>query len=209
MASDNPARIYLVTPTALDAQTFAPVLAEVLSEVGVVCVRLSMSDQSDEDAWTSAANHLLPVCHQADVAMVITDHFRLVEPLGLDGVHLATSRTPMRDVRNALGDDRIVGAYAGNSRHDAMILAEAGADYVGLGPIGDVGALGSEDRADDDLFRWWGEMIETPVVAEGAVRPQDAERLTEFTDFVVPDVALWQSPENAVAVLRQYAEALA
>lgn len=209
MASDDDARIYLVTPTTLDAQSFAPVLADVLSEVAVVCVRLAMSDQADEDAWTSAANHLLPVCHDADVAMVVTDHFRLVEPLGLDGVHLATTRTPMRDVRKSLGDDRIVGAYAGNSRHDAMILAEAGADYVSLGPIGDVGALGSEDRAEDELFHWWAEMIETPVVAEGAVRPEDAKRLTEFTDFVVPDVTLWQSPENVVAMLRQYATALA
>ena len=147
-------RIYLVTPAMQDAEAFAPDLAAVLAEVPIACVRLSLAEAADEDAWTRAVNHLLPVCHNADVPLVVTDHYRLVEPLGLDGVHLVSSRTPMRDVRKALGEDRIVGAYAGNSRHDAMVLAEAGADYVCLGPVGDTGALGSDDRAGDDLFQW-------------------------------------------------------
>ena len=34
------------------------------------------------------------------------------------------------EVRKALGADRIVGAWAGDSRHRAMSLAEAGADYL-------------------------------------------------------------------------------
>lgn len=206
--SDSAPRIYLVTPTVFDAHTFAQDLEQVLGEVGVACVRLALPDASGEEDWTSAVNHLLPVCHQADVPLVVTDHYRLVEPLGLDGVHLANSRTPLREVRKALGDDRIVGAYAGNSRHDGMVLAEAGAEYICFGPVGDTGALGDENRVDDEMFKWWAEMIETPVVAEGAVRPEDAARLTEFADFVVPDIALWQSPENAVAVLRQYEAAL-
>lgn len=207
--SDDAPRIYLVTPAVFDAETFASDLAAVLREVPAACVRLSLGDAADEDAWIKAVNHLLPVCHEVDVPMVVTDHYRLVETLGLDGVHLASSRTPLRDVRKALGNDRIVGAYAGTSRHDGMVLAEAGADYVALGPIGDTGALGTEDRAADDLFHWWAEMIETPVVAEGAVSPEDAARLSDYTDFVVPDVTLWQSPENAVAKLRKFAEALA
>ncbi|MEM7056905.1 MAG: thiamine phosphate synthase [Pseudomonadota bacterium] len=208
MSDETAPRLYLVTPATLDPNGFAPVLADVLSEVPVACVRLALADQTDEDRWTLAVNHLLPICHNSDVPLVITDHYRLVEPLGLDGVHLASTRTSMGKVRKALGKDRIVGAYVGTSRHDGMVLADTGADYICLGPIGDVGALGSDERADDDLFQWWAEMIETPVVAEGAVRPEDAKRLSPYTDFVVPDVALWQSPENAVAVLRQYAEAL-
>ncbi len=45
----------------------------------------------------------------------------------------------MRDVRKALGADRIVGAFAGASRHKGMTLAEAGADYVAFGPVGEAG----------------------------------------------------------------------
>ena len=101
------------------------------------------------------------------MALIVAEHWRLVAPLGLDGVHLASGRTPVRDARQALGRDRIVGAFAGASRHKGMTLADAGADYVAFGPAGETGLLGDEARAEDDLFRWWSEMIETPSVAEG------------------------------------------
>jgi thiamine-phosphate pyrophosphorylase len=124
-------------------------------------------------------------------------------------VHLTASRTPIREVRKALGPDRIVGAFAGTSRHIAITLAEAGADYVALGPVGETGALGDGSRAGDDLFQWWSEMIETPVVAEGGVTPADAARLAPFADFVVPDPGVWTAPEGIEAALAPYAEALA
>ena len=59
------------------------------------------------------------------------------------------------------------------------------------------------------MFHWWAEMIETPCVAEGGVRPADAARLAAYADFVVPDLAVWQAPEGIEAALAPYAAALA
>jgi thiamine-phosphate pyrophosphorylase len=205
--TDAPAeRLYLVTPQSFDPEAFAPVLTEALAALPVACVRLDLGD-AEEDDWRRAANYLIEPCHAADVALIITDHYRLVEPLGLDGVHL-TGRASVRDVRKALGKDRIVGAFAGTSRHDGMVLAEAGADYVAFGPVGETGALGDETRAEDDLFTWWAEMIETQSVAEGGVTPEDAARLAEAADFLVPDRRIWDE-DDPVAKLKDYASALA
>ncbi|MEM7189861.1 MAG: thiamine phosphate synthase [Pseudomonadota bacterium] len=201
-------RLYLETPDQFDPEGFATALDAVLATVPVACLRLTMAAQADEAEITRAANHLITICHDHDVPLVVTDHFRLVEPLGLDGVHLATSRTPMRDVRSALGPDRIIGAYAGASRHQGMVLAEAGADYVAFGPVGDSGALGDEGRAEDELFAWWAEMIETPSVAEGALSLADAERLAPITDFAVPDPRLWSSAGDAAEAFNAFAAAL-
>jgi thiamine-phosphate pyrophosphorylase len=204
--TDTPSRLYLATPKRFEPETFATVLAGVLVKVPVACVRIELGDAPEED-WTRAVNHLLPVCHNADVALVVAEHFRMVEPLGLDGVHLGTSRTPIRDVRKALGPDRIIGASAGTSRHQGMILGEAGADYVAFGPVGETGMLGDDARAEDGLFQWWAEMIEVPSVAEGGVTAEDAARLAEAVDFVVPDVRLWDDPDP-VARITAVAEAL-
>ncbi|MEM9140793.1 MAG: thiamine phosphate synthase, partial [Pseudomonadota bacterium] len=168
-AHDPQPRLYLDTPRSFDPADLAARLQAVMDPAIIACVRLSLADDAQEDAWTLAVNHLLPVCHAADVPLLVTDHFRLVAPLGLDGVHLSSGKASVRDVRDSLGSDRIVGALAGTSRHDGMVLAEAGCDYVGFGPVGSTGALGSAALADDDLFAWWAEMIETPIVAEGAV----------------------------------------
>lgn len=206
--ADEAPRLYLVIPALDDAEAMAGALGHALSEGHVACVRLDLGDAADEGAWTRAVNHLLPVCHGADVPLVIAEHHRLVAPLGLDGVHLARSRASVREVRKALGPDRIVGTFGGAERHRAMSLAEAGADYVALGPVRIDSALGDGQEAGDELFQWWAEMIETPVVAEGGVTVEDAARLGHVADFVVPDPALvWDAPDPA-AVVRAFAAAL-
>ncbi|MFQ5567236.1 MAG: thiamine phosphate synthase [Paracoccaceae bacterium] len=204
----RPARLYLVTPKDFDPDPFAALLDRALAAHPVACLRLDLG-AAPEERWRAAASHLLPVAHAHDVALVIAEHHRLVVPLGLDGVHLAASRAPVRDVRKALGKDRIVGTFAGTSRHIAMTRAEAGADYVSLGPVGETGALGDGRCAGDELFHWWAEMIETPVVAEGGVTPADTARLAPFADFVVPNPVVWTAPDGIEAALAPYAEALA
>ena len=204
---EAPARLYLVTPAQTAPEFLATPAERALATGLVACLRLDLG-AAPEEAWRAAADRLRPVAHAQDVALVIAEHYRLVEPLGLDGVHLGSSRTPVREVRKALGRDRVVGVFAGASRHVGMTVAEAGADYVALGPVGEVGALGDGTRADDTLFRWWAEMIETPVVAEGGVTPGDAARLAQWADFVVPDVGVWDDPEGIEAALTRYAEAM-
>ena len=209
MNSENPSRLYLTLPQSFDPETFQPILRGALAATPIACVRLDLG-AADEADWIRAANHVIEPCHALDVALVVTDHFKLVEALGLDGVHLsAASRTPMREVRKALGDDVIVGAAAGTSKHNGMVLAEAGADYVSFGPIGDTGVLGDDSRAGDDIFEWWGEMIETPSIAEGGVTVEDAKRLTAHVDFVVPDRKIWEDPESIADKLVRYAAVLA
>ncbi|MEM9061652.1 MAG: thiamine phosphate synthase [Pseudomonadota bacterium] len=207
MTDSDASRLYLLLPQRFEPEEMAGRLTLVLAEIPIACVRLDLGAAPEED-WVRAANHLIGPCHDADVALVVTDHYRLVEQLGLDGVHLsAAARTPVRELRKTLGDDRIIGAYAGASRHQGMVLAEAGAEYVSFGPVGDAGALGDAERADDDLFAWWGEMIETPSVAEGNVAVTDAQRLSEHADFVVPDPKLW-TESDALYVLAAYHAAL-
>ncbi|MEM1299266.1 MAG: thiamine phosphate synthase, partial [Pseudomonadota bacterium] len=207
MSENSDARLYLLLPPRFEPEEMGALLPRILVEVSVACVRLDLGPAPEED-WIRAANHLIGPCHAADIALVVTDHYRLAEDLGLDGVHLANSRTPVREVRKALGNDRIVGAWAGTSKHQGMVLAEAGADYVSLGPIGDTGALGDEGRAEDDLFAWWAEMIETPVVAEGGVTAEDAARLSPHTDFVVPSLDIWADTDAIIPALQAYAKAL-
>ena len=91
----------------------------------------------------------------------------------------ATAPRQVRAAREALGADAIVGAHARASRHDGMTAAEIGADYVSFGPLDRARASATAALAPLELFEWWSEMIETPVVAEGGLTPDlagDARR---------------------------------
>lgn len=207
---DTPApRLYLVTPERFDCASFAETLDGLLGHTPIACLRLALGIWAGEDDWRQAANHLLPVCHDHEVALVIEEHYRLVRPLGLDGVHLKSGSAPVRSVRKELGADAIVGADGGVERHLAITLAEAGADYVSIGPVADTGALGAGDLAPRDIFEWWAEVIETPVVAEGGVTLDLARDLSPFADFVVPDRRLWDDPATLSVHLATFAQILA
>lgn len=212
MASQTPTdpatapRLYLVTPRRIAPESFAESLRTVLATLPVACLRLDLA-AVDEAEWVNAINHLQPVCHDAEVPLLVREHYRLVAPYGLDGVHLPDPHISIRAVRKALGGDRIIGAFAGHTRHEGMTLAEAGADYVSLGPLKSQGNLGSEALAAEDLFQWWAEMIETPAVAEGGVTPEDVARLRDVADLFAVDPAVWDRPDPASA-LGRYAAAL-
>ncbi|WP_179379584.1 thiamine phosphate synthase [Jannaschia marina] len=189
-------QIYLVTPPDIDS-TFDARLSAVLDAHDVACLRLDLATR-DEDRITRAADLTREVAHRFDVPLVITDHAALVEKLGLDGVHLTDPR-PLRKLRADWGPDPIIGAYCGTSRHDGMNAGEAGADYVAFGPAG-ASSLGTGERAGADLFHWWSQMIELPVVAEGALDLATVEALREATDFIALGEEIWAEDDPAAAL---------
>lgn len=199
MSEDRP-QIYLLTPPTFDLDVFPEVLGRVLGAVEVACIRLALASR-DEDAVMRAADAVRVVAHEHDVALVIENHIQLVERHGLDGVHLTDGARSVRAARKDLGADAIVGAFCGASRHDGMTAGEAGADYVCFGPVGETG-LGSGARPDRELFAWWSEVIEVPVVAEGALTEAAIRDLAPVTDFFALGEEIWRMDDPAAELAR-------
>ena len=213
MASADPSQdqfeqpqIYLISPPSFELDVFPEQLARVLDAAEVACVRLDLVSR-DEDVLLRSADALRTVTDSRDIALVISDHQILAERLGLDGVHLSDSSRSVRAARKALGPDSIVGCHCGSSRHDGMSAGEAGADYVCFGPVG-LSGLGDGAVAEPDLFQWWSEMIEVPIVAEGGLTTELVRSLTPVTDFFGVGDELWTS-EDPVAALRALQNAMA
>ncbi|MXQ07812.1 thiamine phosphate synthase [Alphaproteobacteria bacterium GH1-50] len=200
MAETETPQIYLLTPPEIELSSFPAELARVMDAHEVACLRIALATR-DEDRLARAADALREVAHARDVAVVIDTHVALAERLGLDGVHLTDGARSVRKTRTALGADAIVGAYCASSRHDGMTAGEAGADYVAFGPVGAT-ALGDGSRAGDDLFAWWSEMIEVPVVAEGALDADAIARLAPITDFFAIGEEIWSTDDPAEALGR-------
>ncbi|WP_120504970.1 thiamine phosphate synthase [Sulfitobacter mediterraneus] len=198
-------QIYLITPPEIELSSFPDVLASVLDTHPIACVRLALSTR-DEDRLSRAADALREVTHARDVALVISDHMLLVERLGLDGVHLSDAARSVRYTRKELGEDAIVGSFCGISRHDGMAAGEAGADYVSFGPV-QASPLDDGSFAELDVFQWWSEMIEVPVVAEGALDAAMIRTLTPYTDFFGVGDEIWQQ-ENPAAALGDLIKAM-
>jgi thiamine-phosphate pyrophosphorylase len=196
-AADRP-QLYLISPAEMDPERFPDQMARLLDAVEIACIRLALASR-DEDTIGRAADALRAVAHERDVAIVIETHVRMAERHGLDGVHLPDGARSIREARKALGSDAIVGAFCGISRHDGMNAGEAGADYVAFGPVGAT-ALGSGLPADRELFAWWSEMIEVPVVAEGGLTDALILDYAEITDFFAIGPEIWGAADPLVAL---------
>lgn len=206
MAEQERPQIYLVSPPEIELSSFPARLAKVLDACPVACMRLALAT-NDEDRISRAADACREVLHSRDIALVLDRHVGLAQRLGLDGVHLTDGSRSVRKTRADLGADAIVGAFCGTSRHDGMTAGEAGADYVSFGPVGGGGALGDGSRAEAELFQWWSEMIELPVVAEGGLDDASIAALTPVTDFFAIGEEVW-SAEDPAARLHALAKAM-
>lgn len=198
-------QIYLITPPEFELSSFPTQLAKVLDAVEVACVRVAMATR-DEDRLSRAADAVREVCYPRDIALVISEHVLLAERLGLDGVHLTDGARSIRKVRKDLGDDAIVGSFCGASRHDGMNAGEMGADYVCFGPVAET-PLGDGTIADHELFDWWSQMIEVPVVAEGALDVDSIKKLAPVTDFFGIGEEIWRH-EDPLAQMQRFMDAM-
>lgn len=197
---DQP-QLYIISPAEFELDVFPDQLARVLDAHPVACVRMALASK-DEQRLAKAADALREVTHARDVALVIADHIPMVERLGLDGVHLSDGAHQVRYARKELGADAIVGVHSGTSRHDGMGAGEAGADYVCFGPVRE-NTLGDGSFAETELFQWWSEVIEVPIVAEGLLDQDMIKTLAPMTDFFAIGDEIWNSddPVKALAAL--------
>ncbi len=199
MAETEQPQIYLITPSEFELSVFSNQLAKVLDTVEIACLRLAISSR-DEDRILRTADAMRELTHARDVAMVIDSHIMMVERLGLDGVHLTDGARSIRKAHDELGADAIVGAYCEQSRHEGMNAGESGADYVCFGPVG-ASSLGDGERAEPELFQWWSEMIEVPVVAEGYLSDSDLKTLAPITDFFGIGDEIWDCDDPAARLV--------
>ncbi len=199
MAADDRPQITLISPAVIDLDTFPDTLARTLDAVEVACLRLSLATR-DIDDLGRAADACRLVAHARDVAVVIDSHLMLAARHGLDGVHLPDGARGVRAARKELGADAIIGAFCGATRHEGITAGEAGADYIAFGPVGET-PLGRGDRAARDLFAWWSEMIEVPVIAEGGLTPDLVTDLAAVTDFFGVGDEIWRG-EDPVGALK-------
>ncbi|WP_439523674.1 thiamine phosphate synthase [Marivita sp.] len=206
MSDTEQPQIYLITPPEIELSHFPSDLARVLDAAEIACIRLSLATR-DEDLILRAADAVREVAHRFDVALVIDTHVVLAQRLGLDGVHLTDGARSVRMARKELGADAIVGAFCGQLRHDGMSAGEAGADYVSFGPVGTT-TLGDGSRAEAELFEWWSEMIEIPVVAEGGLDTDIVRSLAPMTDFFGIGEEIWRT-DDPVGALNNLKTAMA
>ncbi len=74
------------------------------------------------------------LCSKVGIPFIMNDRVDVALAIDADGVHLGPDDMPVKNARQLMGPNRIIGASAGTVA-EALATKEEGADYLGVGAI--------------------------------------------------------------------------
>ena len=197
-------RLYLVTPQ--DAAGLADRLAESLAAADVAAVLLRLP-ATDERGQVNLAKALAPTVQERGAALLLDGHPDLAARAGSDGAHV-TGIDALEGALAALKPARIAGCGGLDTRHDAMLAAEAGADYVMFGEPDTTGRRPAFD-AIAERVAWWAELFEIPCVGFAASLDEVEPLAAAGADFVAVGDWIFGDARGCSAAIADAARRLA
>lgn len=198
-------RLYLITPQLADTSAFSSQLKTALDSGDIAAVLIRLAD-TDERTLINRTKSLAAPVQDKGAALLLDGRPELVARAGGDGAHLA-GIAAFTGALEQLKPDRIAGAGGLASRHDAMLAAEQGADYV---MFGEPDARGTRPTFAwiEERVAWWAELFEIPCVGYAASMNDVAPLVAAGADFIALSDFLWRNPNAIAEVMTEAARKL-
>jgi thiamine-phosphate pyrophosphorylase len=211
MASQKPAetrrpapRLHLVAPQ--DAAGLANQLADALGAADVAAVLLRLP-ATDERGQVNHVKALAPTVQNKGAALLLDGHPDLAARAGADGSHLSGIEA-LEGAIATLKPARIAGCGGLETRHEAMVAAEAGADYVMFGEP-DTNGDRPAFEAIAQRVAWWAEVFEIPCVGFAATLDEVEPLAAAGADFIAMGDCVFGAGHGAAAAVADAARRLA
>jgi thiamine-phosphate pyrophosphorylase len=209
--TDPRCQLYIITPPKLVPEAFAPHLSRALDAGAVSAFQLRL-ENADDDQWKRAIEKLMPIAQEREVAFIVNDKVELAKEMDADGVHLGVHDMRIKDARQILGPDKIIGSSCLDSKHLAMTAAEASADYVSFGPFFTTRSpyyprekYAPKYMVSSNILTWWSSIMETPCVAAGGIKPSNCRDIIKAgADFICASTSIWDYTGGAAAAIRDF-----
>lgn len=144
----------------------------------------------------------------ADVLFIVNDRADLAVACDADGVHVGQDELPAVAVRGVVGPDRLVGIST-HSLEQALEAEQAGADYIGCGPVFPSQTKAFDGFVGPELLQQVAREVAVPAFAIGGITLGNLSAVTSagFGRIAV-SAAVWSAPEIQTAA-RDLVERLA
>lgn len=166
-------RLYAFVDTAYLAGRSAEVVARELCDGGSDIIQLRAKN-SPPEATQHLAEAILPVTRAAGVSLVINDHLSIARNVGAEFCHLGqedffnTGHTHVSQLSGS-GNEQVGIGLSTHSPEDARRAINAGAAYVGVGPVYATGTKPSAKPVTLEYVRWAAKNISIPWFAIGGI----------------------------------------
>lgn len=167
LSSQHHPKLYLIADrTLLPPQGYLELLTPLI-EAGLSM--LQFRDKTPSSDSQHIATTIRTLCAQRGVIFILNDNIALAETLKADGIHLGINDLPIKEARQRLGDDVIIGASCYDSLEQAQSACADGADYIAFGALYPTSTKTTTTRITLDQLRRYTAQIPQPVCAIGGI----------------------------------------
>ena len=131
---------------------------------------------TDYEHFKDIAIKIKPICKAHGVPLIINDNVKLAKEIDADGVHLGQNDLDIKDAREYLGADKIIGVSAHNVK-EAQAAESGGADYLGSGAAFVTSTKTDAGAIDHKVLSDVAHSVRIPVVAIGGITGGNISRL--------------------------------
>ena len=201
-------RLYLITPPQIeDVPAFVDLFRAAVQggDVASLQVRVKTGDGIDTAKTREVAQAVKRICAAEHIALIVNDSPQLARALEVDGVHLGLEDMDIAEARELVGPDMIIGATCKNSRHQAMIAGEAGADYVAFGAFHPTATKADTTPAEPEILTWCQMFLTLPCAAIGGITLENAGPLISAgADFLAVSSGVWDHNDGPAAAVAMF-----
>lgn len=163
--------------------------------------------ESNYDRFLSCARKLREICRQREVPFIVNDEVVIASEIDADGVHLGHEDLPIKEAREILGADKIVGKTARTIRQ-AKMAEDEGADYAGLGPIFYTDSKQIDEPIGVDVIRRASESLSIPFFVIGGINLDNLDQVIRAGGKRIAVISAIVSSDNPKASAARLLERL-
>jgi thiamine-phosphate pyrophosphorylase len=154
--------------------------AQTACEAGANWIQYRCMTKSDEEMMAEI-NQIASICDDWGATLILANHYHLLDKVDAQGVHIEDLDADFVAIREAITDEKTLGASATNVEALLRIQNTGVVDYCGYGPFAhtDTKPNNKPLLGYDGYRRLERQPIDIPVIAVGGVQLKDVDLLMQ------------------------------
>ena len=185
--------LYLISPSKINKHFYKD-LAEVLSSKKVRYFQLRLKKHSNSKLLR-IARKVKNITKKYKVKLIINDLPVLAKKINADGCHLGQSDGSIKNARNLLKKNKIIGITCHGSKKLILNAIKEKPDYIALGSFFKSRLKPKAKKAQKNLVRWSKQRTDLPIVAIGGINNKNYRSLMKFgVNYLAISSYIWNNP---------------
>ena len=185
--------LYLISPSKINVNFYKD-LEDIFSTKKVKYFQIRLKKYSDSKI-IRISKKVRTLTKKYKVKLIINDSPVLAKKINADGCHLGQSDVSIKDSRNLLKKEKIIGITCHGSKKLILNAIKEKPNYIALGSFFKSRLKPNAKRAQKNLVKWCRQRTGLPIVAIGGINNKNYKSLVKFgVNYLAISSYIWNNP---------------